>query len=281
MMEMMKLNNGVEIPMLGFGTFRLSEPEEGKRSVLEALQAGYRLIDTAQFYGTEALVGEAISEFGIARQDVFLTTKVWFHSYASGVCRESVLESMKNLKTDYLDMVLLHWPFGDTYAAWRDLEALYEEGKIRAIGISNFDPDRMIDFVHFQKVKPALNQVETHLFCQRKEERKWMDKYGISYQAYAPLGQGSANEMFETEAVKKAAAAHGKTPAQIALRFLIQNGISAIPKSVHADRIRENLDVFDFRLTEAEMTELEKLDTRKPMIGNAESPEKVEMAMTW
>ena len=176
---------------------------------------------------------------------------------------------------------MLHWPFGNTYAAWRDLEALYEEKKIRAIGVSNFDPDRLIDFIHFNKVRPALNQIETHLLCQRKDEHRWMEKYGVAHQAYAPLGQGKANEMFDLPVVKEAAIAHGKTPAQVALRFLIQNGVAVIPKSVHAERICENIDIFDFELTADEMAALSAVDTGEPMIGKAEDPEKVEFAMTW
>lgn len=191
------------------------------------------------------------------------------------------MESMKKLGVTYLDMVLLHWPFGNTYAAWRDLEVLYEEGIIRAIGISNFNPDRMIDFIKFNKVAPALNQIETHLFSQRAEENKWLKKYNVAHQAYAPLGQGRANEMFRTQAVQNAAAAHSKTPAQIALRFLVQSGISVIPKSVHTERVQENINIFDFELTEKEMAELRTLDTGKPMIGNAQNPELVEFAMTW
>ena len=181
----------------------------------------------------------------------------------------------------YLDMVLLHWPFGNTYAAWRDLETLYEAGKIRAIGISNFNPDRMIDFIKFNRIAPAINQIETHLFSQRAEEHKWLEKYGVAHQAYAPLGQGMANEMFQTQAVQNAAAAHSKTPAQIALRFLVQSGVSVIPKSVHTECMQENINIFDFELTEKEMAELRTLDTGKPMIGNAQKPELVEFAMTW
>lgn len=276
-----KLNNGIEMPMLGFGTYQVTDPEECKRSVGEAIRTGYRLIDTAQCYGNEAAVGGAIRSCGVSREELFLTTKVWFRSYERGMCRESVLESLEKLGVGYLDLVLLHWPFGNTYAAWRDLEALYGEGKIRAIGISNFDPDRMIDFIHFNKVKPALNQIETHLFCQRRAEHRWLEKYGVAHQGYAPLGQGRANEMFAQEAVKAAAAAHGKTPAQVALRFLIQSGVAVIPKSVHPERIRENFDIFDFALTETEMAQLRELDQVRPMIGEAENPEKVEFAMTW
>lgn len=276
-----KLNNGVEMPMLGFGTYQMTDPVECERSIIDAIKTGYRLIDTAQCYGNEAAVGAAIKNCGVSREELFITTKVWFHSYESGACRESVLESMKKLGVDYLDMILLHWPFGDTYAAWRDLETLYEEGEIRAIGISNFDPGRMIDFIHFNKVKPAVNQIETHLFCQRRKDHAWLEKYGVAHQAYAPLGQGRANEMFEQDAVEAVAAAHGKTPAQVALRFLIQSGVAVIPKSVHMERIKENFDIFDFELTVAEMEQLRTLDKSQPMIGNAENPDKVEFAMTW
>ena len=267
--------------MLGFGTYQVTDPAECENSVIAAVKAGYRLIDTAQAYGNEEAVGAGIRKCGVPRENLFITTKVWFHNYESGDCRKSVLESMEKLGVDYLDMVLLHWPFGNTYAAWRDLEALYEEGKIRAIGVSNFDPDRLIDFIHFNKVKPALNQIETHLYCQRKEEHKWLEKYGVVHQAYAPLGQGKANQMFEEEAVKSIASAHGKTPAQVVLRFLMQSDVAIIPKSVHEERIRENFALFDFELTDAEMEQLKSLDTGKPMIGEAENPDKVELAMTW
>ena len=280
-MDTLTLNNGVKMPALGFGTYQITDPVECEKVVISAIKAGYRLIDTAQAYGNEEAVGKAIKNCGVQRADLFITTKIWFHNYEAGDCRKSVLESMEKLGVTYLDMVLLHWPFGNTYAAWRDLEALYEEGKIRAIGISNFNPDRMIDFIKFNKVAPALNQIETHLFSQRTQEHKWLEKYGVAHQAYAPLGQGRANEMFQTQAVQKAAAAHGKTPAQIALRFLVQSGVSVIPKSVHMERIQENIDIFDFELTEKEMAELRTLDTGKPMIGNAQNPELVEFAMTW
>lgn len=279
-MNTITLNNGVKMPILGFGTYQITD-DECEKAVISAIKAGYRLIDTAQAYGNEAAVGKAIKNCGVPRADLFITTKVWFHNYEAVDCRKSVLESMEKLGVTYLDMVLLHWPFGNTYAAWRDLEALYEEGKIRAIGISNFNSDRMIDFIKFNRIAPALNQIETHLFSQRTEEHKWLKKYGVAHQAYAPLGQGRANEMFQTQAVQNAAAAHGKTPAQIALRFLVQSGVSVIPKSVHAERMQENINIFDFELTDKEMTELRTLDTGKPMIGNAQNPELVEFAMTW
>lgn len=280
-MKKITLNNGIEIPVLGFGTYRVTDPVECEESVVEAVKAGYRLIDTAQAYGNEEAVGAGIKKCGIPREELFIITKVWFHNYESGDCGQSVLESMEKLGVDYLDMVLLHWPFGNTYAAWRDLEALYEEGKIRAIGVSNFEPGQLIDFIHFNKVVPVLNQIETHLFCQRQEEHQWMEKYKVAHQAYAPLGQGRANEMFEKTAVKEIAAAHGKTPAQIALRFLVQNGIAVIPKSVHMERIKENINIFDFELSADELEQLKALDTKKPMIGDAANPSKVEFAMMW
>ena len=279
-MNTVTLNNGVKMPVLGFGTYQITD-DECEKAVTSAIKAGYRLIDTAQAYGNETAVGKAIKNCGVPRADLFITTKVWFHNYETGDCRKSVLESMEKLGVTYLDMVLLHWPFGNIYAAWRDLETLYEAGKIRAIGISNFNPDRMIDFIKFNKIAPAINQIETHLFSQRAEEHKWLEKYGVAHQAYAPLGQGMANEMFQTQAVQNAAAAHSKTPAQIALRFLVQSGVSVIPKSAHTERMQENINIFDFELTKKEMAELRTLDTGKPMIGNAQNPELVEFAMTW
>lgn len=277
-MEWIQLNNGVKMPTLGFGTF-LNRGNECEKSVCAAIQAGYRLIDTAEAYGNEEQVGNGISASGIDRTELFLVTKVHFRSYENA--RESVLSSLEQLKTSYLDLVLLHWPFGNYYAAWRELERLYQEGKIRAIGISNFDPDRMIDLISFNKIKPAVNQIETHLYCQRINEHKWEKKYGVSHMSYAPLGQARANEMFTEPTVTSLAKKYSKTPAQILLRYQIQNGVIVIPKSVHQDRIRENIDVFDFTLSTEELERLKRLDKSNPMIGNPENPERVEVAMTW
>lgn len=224
-------------------------------------------------------MGQAITKCGVARSDLFITTKVNFRSYEDTA--QTVETSLKKLNVDYLDLVLLHWPFGNYYAAWRELERLHREGKIRAIGISNFDPDRMIDLIEFNEITPAINQIETHLLCQRQAEHQWMDKYHVQHMAYAPLGQGRKNEMFEAPVLVEIAQAHGKTPAQVALRYLTQRGVVVIPKSVHPDRIRENLDVFDFELSVEEMAQLQKMDTAAPMIGDPENPEKTEMAMTW
>lgn len=280
-MEMMTLNNGVEMPMLGFGTYQITDPAECEKSVINAVKAGYRLIDTAQAYGNEEAVGAGIRNCGVDRKELFVTTKVWFRCFESDDCRASLEESMKKLGVDYLDMVLLHWPFGNVYAAWRVLEEFNKNGKIRAIGVSNMETDRLIDLMEFNEIKPALNQIETHLYCQRKKEHEWMEEYGITHQAYAPLGQGRANEMFQESAVREIAEKYGKSPAQVLLRFLVQNHVAVIPKSVHENRIIENIDIFDFELSAEEMAALEVLDTAKAMIGNPENPEKTKMAMTW
>ena len=280
-----KLNNGVEMPMLGFGTYQVTDPEECKNSVLTAIRAGYRLIDTAVAYGNEEAVGAgikaALDEGIVKREDLFITTKMWFRAYETDDCCRAMEESLRKLGLDYIDMVLLHWPFGNVYAAWRVLEEYYEAGKIRAIGVSNMEADRLIDLITFNKVKPALNQIETHLYCQRQEEKIWLQKYEVAHQAYAPLGQGRANEMFSEEAVKEIAAKYGKTPAQVLLRFLIQSDVAVIPKSVHEERIKENIDIFDFELAADEIDALKKLDKASPMIGRPEEPDRVEFAMTW
>jgi len=277
-MDYVKLNNGVEMPLLGFGTFQI-DGDECEKSVISAIQSGYRLIDTAEAYGNEKAVGNALAKCNVARKELFLTTKVNFKSYEN--TRAIVETSLRKLQTEYLDLVLLHWPFGNVYAAWRELEALYEEGTIRAIGVSNFEPDRLVDLIAYNKVKPTINQIETHLYCQRQIEHKWENKYSVSHMAYAPLGQGHANEMFIEPAVQEIASKYDKTPAQVLLRRTIQDGVIVIPKSIHAERIAENIDVFDFTLTEKEMSALRELDKTAPMIGNPEKPEMVERAIQW
>ena len=278
MMNTLTLNNGIQMPVLGFGTFMMNG-SECEESVLTAIRAGYRMIDTAEAYGNEEAVGNAIIKSGVSRKELFLVTKVNFRSYEN--TRETVEASLKKLKTDYLDLVLLHWPFGNYYAAWRELEKLYQNGTIRAIGVSNFNPDRLIDLIEFNQVPPAVDQIETHLLCQRRAERAWLEKYHVQHMAYAPLGQGRKSEMFENPALLGIAKDHGKTPAQIALRFLIQSGVIVIPKSVHECRIQENFNVFDFELTEKEMDCIRRMDTGIPMIGDPENPLKTEAAMKW
>ena len=277
-MNTITLNNDIQMPMLGFGTF-LMEGAECEESVLTALRSGYRMIDTAEAYGNEEAVGNGIVKSGILREELFIVTKVNFRSYEN--TRETVEASLKKLKTSYLDLVLLHWPFGNYYAAWRELEKLYKEEKIRAIGISNFAPDRLIDLIEFNEITPAVNQIETHLLCQRRTEHSWMEKYHVRHMDYAPLGQGRKNEMFENHVLVEIAKAHGKTAAQIALRFLMQSGVVIIPKSVHEERIKENFDLFDFELSGDEMDRIAKMDAAAPMIGNPEDPAMVEAAMKW
>ena len=277
-MNRITLNNNIQMPMLGFGTF-LMGGSECEESVLAAIRSGYRMIDTAQAYGNEEAVGSAIVKSGIPREELFLVTKVNFRSYEN--TRETVEASLNKLKTSYLDLVLLHWPFGNYYAAWRELEKMYHEGKIRAIGVSNFDPGRLIDLIEFNEVVPAVNQIETHLLCQRRAEHEWLEKYHVQHMAYAPLGQGRKNEMFENPDLVEIAKTHGKTAAQIALRYLMQSGVIVIPKSVHTERIKENFELFDFALTAGEMERLVNMDTATPMIGNPENPAMVEAAIKW
>lgn len=257
-MNRITLNNNIQMPMLGFGTF-LMGGSECEESVLAAIRSGYRMIDTAEAYGNEEAVGNAIVKSGIPREELFLVTKVNFRSYEN--TRETVEASLNKLKTSYLDLVLLHWPFGNYYAAWRELEKMYHEGKIRAIGVSNFDPGRLIDLIEFNEVVPAVNQIETHLLCQRRAEHEWLEKYHVQHMAYAPLGQGRKNEMFENPDLVEIAKTHGKTAAQIALRYLMQSGVIVIPKSVHTERIKENFELFDFALTAGEMERLVSMDT--------------------
>lgn len=277
-MKTITLNNNIQMPILGFGTFLMGNAE-CEESVLTALRSGYRMIDTAEAYGNEEAVGNAIVKSGIPREELFIVTKVNFRSYEN--TRKTVETSLEKLKTSYLDLVLLHWPFGNYYAAWRELEKLYQEGKIKAIGVSNFEPDRLIDLIEFNEVIPAVNQIETHLLCQRRAEHEWLEKYHVQHMAYAPLGQGQKNEMFENPILVETAKAHGKSAVQVALRFLMQSGVVVIPKSVHEERIKENLDLFDFELNMSEMEQLMKMDLAVPMIGNPENPAMVETAMKW
>ncbi len=280
-METIKLNNGVEMPMLGFGTFQITEPQQCEKCVIAAINAGYRLIDTAEAYGNEKYVGNAIKNCGVNRNELFITTKLNFNHFETETAIDTLNKSLENLQTEYIDLVLLHWGFGNRYAAWRVLEEFYKQGKIRAIGVSNFEPDMLIDLINFNKVKPAVNQIETHLYCQRKIVHKWEEKYGIAHQAYAPLGQGRANEMFNEKVVVRIAEKYGKTPAQVLLRYQIENGVIVIPKSIHESRIKENIDIFDFSLTNEEKSELAALDKNEPMIGKPEQPDFTEFAMTW
>ena len=277
-MEYLTLNNGVKMPLVGFGTFMLGS-ETCKNAVVAAIQNDYRMIDTAEAYGNEKEVGDGIQQSGIDRKELFLVTKVNFKSYENA--EQTVMQSLKNLQTDYLDLLLLHWPFANYYAAWRVLEKLYAAGKVRAIGVSNFEPDQLLDLLAYNKVVPAVNQIETNLYCQRSTERGWMDKKGVAHMAYAPLGQGNRNEMLQEPSVLALAEKYGKTPAQILLRFLTQKGIAVIPRSTRPEHIRENFALFDFTLTADELTQLAALDRKEPLIGKPETPELVEFSLTW
>ena len=277
-MEYLTLQNGVQMPLVGFGTFMLSG-ETCVKAVAEAIQSGYRMIDTAEAYGNEKEVGAGIRASGTDRRELFLVTKVNFKSYEHA--EQTVMQSLANLGTDYLDLLLLHWPFANYYGAWRALEKLYEAGKVRAIGVSNFEPDQLLDLIAYNKVIPAVDQIETNLYCQRSAERGWMDKKQVAHMAYAPLGQGNRNEMFREPAVLALAEKYGKTPAQILLRFLTQKGIAVIPRSTKPEHIRENFALFDFKLTADELVQLSALDKKEPLIGKPETPELVEFSLTW
>lgn len=280
-MEYGILNNGIKIPLVGYGTYQVTDLEECERCVLDALSVGYRLIDTAQQYKNEEAVGSAIKKSGIPREEIFITTKINFKNYETEKCEASIEESLRKLQVDYIDLVLLHWPFNNVYAAYRVLEKYYEMGKIKAIGISNFNPDRMVDLILYNKIKPQVNQIETHLYCQRKEHAEWMKKYDVFHQAYSPLGQQRIKEMFSNEIVSNIAIKYNKTPAQIALKFLVSKGICIIPKTTHIERMKENIDLFDFELTEEEISLLETLDTGVALIGYPENPIRVESAINW
>ena len=281
MQTSLTLNNGVSMPLAGFGTYQITEPAECARCVAAALRTGYRLIDTAQAYGNEEAVGAGIRESGVPREEIFVTTKLWFRAYESEAARAAMLESFNKLGLDYLDLDLLHWPFGNTYAAWRELEKLRREGRVRAIGVSNYAPSQLIDLMEFNEIKPAVNQIETHLLAQQKELRALMTERGVAHQAYAPFAQGMGERMFAAPEVTSAAQAHGRTPHQVALRFLVQQGVAVIPKSKDEARIRENFAIFDFELSDAEMAALRTLDTDRPFIGNPQKADLAAFAMTW
>lgn len=269
------LSNGVKMPQLGYGVFQVSA-EECERCVREALEVGYRHIDTAQSYYNEEQVGNGIAASGVDRGDIFLTTKVWLEHFGEGATRASIEESLRKLKTDYLDLVLLHQPFGDTFGAWRDLVALYKEGKVRAIGVSNFYADRLVEFCEFNDVRPMVNQMERHPLNQNAELQEWEQKYGVQPEAWAPFGEGRGG-LFENETLAQIAAAHDKSTAQVMLRWNLQRGVAVIPKSVHRERMEQNLDVFDFELTADEMAKIAALDTKTSQFFSHADPSSVQM----
>lgn len=273
-MEYVTLSNGIKMPILGYGVYQVSK-EECERCVSDALSVGYRAIDTAQSYFNEEQVGSAIAKSGVVRKDIFLTTKVWVEHYGYEETKKSVFRSMEKLQTDYLDLVLLHQPFADYYGAYRALEDLYEEGKLRAIGVSNFYPDRLVDIASFSRIKPMVNQVETHPFNQQAAAKKWMEKYAVQPEAWAPFGEGRGG-LFENAVLTKIAEKHQKTTAQVMLRWHMQRNIAVIPKSTHKERMKENLQVFDFALSEEDMDSIAALDKNQSAFFSHQDPETVE-----
>lgn len=273
-MQFVTLSNGIKMPKLGYGVYQVSK-EECERCVLDALAVGYRHIDTAQSYYNEEEVGSAIVKSGIPREDIFLTTKVWIDRYGYDACKVSVMESLRKLKTDYIDLMLLHQPFSDYYGAWRALEDLYAEGMIRAVGVSNFYPDRLVDLCRFARMKPMVNQVETHPHDQQTEAQKWMEKYGVQIEAWAPFGEGRGG-LFTEPTIAKIAGKYRKSVAQIILRWELQRDIVIIPKSVHKERMKENFDVFDFALSAEDMESMAGLDRKTSSFFSHSDPATVE-----
>lgn len=262
---MIQLNNGVKMPPLGFGVFQITDQTVCRQSVLTALRTGYRLIDTAACYGNEKAVGEAIRESGLDRKELFLTSKVWIQDAGYEKTMRSFEKTLENLQTDYLDLYLIHMPYGDYHSSWRAMEELYHAGKIRAIGVCNFLPDRLTDLILSHEIIPAINQIELHPFCQQRLLRQVMEQYHITPMAWAPFAEGQ-NGMFTNPVLTAIGAQYGKSPAQVALRWLRQEGIVAIPKSVHAERIQQNFDVDDFVLSPADMVQISAMDTGHSLI---------------
>lgn len=277
-MEFVTLNNGVKMPILGYGVYQ-TPPEETKKCVLDALNTGYRSIDTAQAYGNEAGVGDAVSESGIAREEIFITTKIWITNAGYENAKKSIDESLKKLKTDYVDLLLIHQPFGDYYGSYRAMEEAYKQGKARAIGVSNFYPDRYLDIEHFAEIKPAVNQMETHVFQQQKVLREYMAKHNTQLISWGPFAEGR-NDFFTNKVLSDIGAKYGKSVAQTALRFLVQSGIVVIPKSVHHERIQQNFEVFDFELSAEDMQTIANLDTGNSLFFSHHDPATVEWFMS-
>lgn len=274
-MEYVKLNNGVEMPIISFGVYQIPK-EDTKRCVLDAIKSGYRGIDTAQSYFNESEVGDAIVECGVPREELFITTKVWIDHYGYEECKASVEESLRKLKTDYLDLCLLHQPFSDYYGAYRALEELYAEGKIKAIGVSNFYPDRLTDICMFdRKVIPAVNQVEVNPFNAQWCAQENMEKHGVKMEAWAPFGEGR-NNLFTNETLVSIGKKYNKSSAQVMLRWLIQRGVIVACKSTHIERMQENINVFDFELTEEDMNSIKTLDTSNSLFFSHSDPNMVE-----
>lgn len=273
-METVKLNNGVEMPILGFGVFQVPDPAECERSVLDAIETGYRLIDTAASYQNEEAVGNAIRKSGIAREELFITTKLWIQSNGYQDTKKAFEVSLKKLQLDYLDLYLIHQPFGDVYGEWRAMEELYKEGKVRAMGVSNFQPDRLIDLIIHNEIIPAVNQIETHPFHQQVETQQFLEENNVQVQSWGPFAEGK-NNLFHNELLASIGEKYGKTIAQVVVRWLTQRGVIAIPKSVRKERMAENLNIFDFELSTEDMEAIKTLDSKTSAFFDHRDPKMV------
>ncbi len=277
-MKCVTLNNGVKMPILGYGVYQ-TPPDETERCVRDAIEVGSRSSATAQAYGNEEGVGKAVANSGLSREEFFITTKVWISNAGYERAKVSIDESLKKLRSDYIDLLLIHQPFGDYYGTYRAMEEAYRSGKVRAIGVSNFYPDRFLDIHHFSEIKPAVYQVETHVFQQQKTARTYMKKYGTQIMSWGPFAEGK-NGFFSNPVLKKIGAKYGKTTAQTALRFLLQSDVVIIPKSTHRERMEENFDIFDFTLSPEDMEAIEALDGGKSLFFSHYDPETVEWFMS-
>jgi len=275
-MQTIKLNNGVEMPLLGFGVFQVNDAAVCVNSVYEAIQTGYRLIDTAASYGNEEAVGDAIKKSDVAREELFVTTKLWIQDAGYENTKKAFERSLQRLQLDYLDLYLIHQPFGDVYGAWRAMEELYRDGRIRAIGVSNFQPDRMMDLIVHNQVVPAVNQIETHPFNQQIESQQFLQENNVQIESWGPFAEGK-NNIFHNELLRSIGDKHQKTVAQIILRWLTQRGVVAIPKSVRKERIEENFNVFDVELSPEDMAAIATLDTKASLFFDHRDPKMVKL----
>ena len=275
-MEYRTINNGVKMPVLGFGVFQVSDPKVCEESVLTAIRHGYRLIDTAAVYGNEEAVGAAIKKCGVPREELFITTKLWVQDADYEQAKAAFMASLNRLGLDYLDFYLIHRPFGDYYGAWRAMEELCDEGRIRAIGVSNFGGDRLVDLILNNRIRPAVNQIECHPFFQQEEAREICREYGVQMEAWAPFAEGR-QEIFKNGILTEIGKKYGKSAAQVILRWNIDRGVIVIPKSIHEERIAQNIDVFDFRLTKEDMDEIASLDGGQTFFGRNEDPQYAKM----
>ena len=275
-MEAIQLNNGVKMPAAGFGVFQIQNQTQSEQCVVDAVHAGYRLIDTAAVYGNEAAVGRAIQRCGISREELFITSKLWVQDAGYEAAKEAIDNSLQNLQTDYLDLYLIHRPFGDYYGAWRAMEEAYDARKIRAIGLSNFDPARVVDLTLNNRITPAVDQVECHPFYQQEDIRRFLQEQGIVMEAWASFAEGK-KQIFQNETLRQIGAQYGKSPAQVILRWNIQRGIVPLAKSVHRERMEQNLSIFDFTLSNEDMRAISRLDEGVTLFGRNEDPQYAKM----